>query len=317
MADRFSQQSPRIDHASRPDMQETPRVTKGERLKNYALGKTPQKLKNPTDLQIRLRTGVVYTLATVICLLAGNIPTVLMLSATAGICAGEFFYMLRSDAKLSNELLGIIAAVLYPPATYWFGLTGLAAVSFCLMAALLIWYVFWMHARISDVCTSLFGAMYMGVLLSCAIPMRTSLEAPWGGVLLVVIYFSIWFNDGAAYLVGSRIGKHKLAPRISPKKSWEGFIAGVLVSMLFWFIIRFIPGVTMSVPQSLLFGAVCGVMAVIGDLVESRIKRNLGFKDSGTIMPGHGGLFDRCDSTFLVLVTALVLLKVGGCIAGL
>ena len=76
----------------------------------------------------------------------------------------------------------------------------------------------------------------------------------------------------------------------------------------------YIPGVTMDVVQALFFGLICGLMGVLGDLAESRIKRNSGFKDSGTIMPGHGGLLDRTDSLFLVSVTSAILLVAGGCI---
>ena len=76
----------------------------------------------------------------------------------------------------------------------------------------------------------------------------------------------------------------------------------------------FIPALQMSIPLALLFGLLCGLMEVLGDLAESRIKRNSGFKDSGTIMPGHGGLLDRCDSLFLASVTASFLMVGGGVI---
>ena len=111
------------ERAAREEKRET-RQEKRDRLKQKALNKTPDKLRNPSDLQVRFRTGVIYTAATVICVLAGNIPMVLMLMVVAGICAGEFFYMLRSDAKLPNEMLGIIAAVLYPLSVYIAGLVG-------------------------------------------------------------------------------------------------------------------------------------------------------------------------------------------------
>ena len=290
------------------------RQAKKDKIKDTVRDKTPQKLKNPTDVQVRFRTGFIYVSITVICVLAGNIPTLVLLCLTAGICAGEFYYMLRSDAKLPNEMLGIIAAVLYPVSVYVYGLTGAMLVSLALLLALIVWYVFWLRARVPDVGVSFFGAAYTGLLLSGIVVTRTSLPAPWGGVLVLGIFLSVWANDSFAYLVGSKFGKHKLAPRTSPKKSWEGFIAGLVASMLFWVGLSFIPGVTMSVPQALLFGFVCGLMGVLGDLAESRIKRNSGFKDSGTIMPGHGGLLDRCDSLFLVAVTSAILLVAGGCI---
>ena len=301
------------ERAAREEKRET-RQEKRDRLKQKALDKTPDKLRNPSDLQVRFRTGVIYTAATVICVLAGNIPMVLMLMVVAGICAGEFFYMLRSDAKLPNEMLGIIAAVLYPLSVYIAGLVGAMLVSLALLLALLVWYVFWLRARIPDVGVSFFGAAYTGLLLCGLVIIRVSLPAPWGGVCVLLLFLSVWANDAFAYLVGSKIGRHKLAPRTSPKTSWEGFIAGLVGSVIFWCLMTLVPGITMAIPQSIVFGIISGCMGVLGDLAESRIKRNSGFKDSGTIMPGHGGLLDRSDSLFLTSITAAILLIAGGCI---
>ena len=288
--------------------------TRKERLKNFAQDKTPKKLKNPTNFQVRFRTGFVYIVVSVVCVLASEWTTLALLVATAGITAGEFYYMLRQDAKLPNEMLGIIAAMLYPVSVFFLGLNGALYVSLALLLALIVWYVFWMRARVPDVGVSFFGAAYCGMLLSGIIVVREALPAPWGGVLVLGILLSVWANDSFAYLVGSKFGKHKLAPRTSPKKSWEGFFAGLAGSAVFWCLMTLVPGVTMSIPQAILFGLASGLMGVLGDLAESRIKRNSGFKDSGTIMPGHGGLLDRCDSLFLVAVTSAILLVAGGCI---
>lgn len=294
------------------DPNDSPNAT--GRIKRFALDKTPEKLKNPTDIQVRFRTGFIYIAISVICILVNDVTTLVLLAATAGISAGEFYYMLRSDAKLPNELLGIIAAILYPVSVFFLGLTGALMVSVGLLVALIAWYVFWMRARVPDVGVSFFGAAYTGLLLSGLMLVRMSLPDPWGGVLVLGIFLSVWANDTFAYLVGRKLGKHKLAPRTSPKKSWEGFFAGLVGSMVIWYVLTFIPGVTMDVAQALFFGLVCGLMGVLGDLAESRIKRNSGFKDSGTIMPGHGGLLDRTDSLFLVSVTSAILLIAGGCI---
>lgn len=288
--------------------------TRKERLKNFAQDKTPKKLKNPTNFQVRFRTGFVYIVVSVVCVLASEWTTLALLVAMAGITAGEFYYMLRQDAKLPNEMLGIIAAMLYPVSVFFLGLNGALYVSLALLLALIVWYVFWMRARVPDVGVSFFGAAYCGMLLSGIIVVREALPAPWGGVLVLGILLSVWANDSFAYLVGSKFGKHKLAPRTSPKKSWEGFFAGLAGSAVFWCPMTLVPGVTMSIPQAILFGLASGLMGVLGDLAESRIKRNSGFKDSGTIMPGHGGLLDRCDSLFLVAVTSAILLVAGGCI---
>lgn len=288
--------------------------TRGQKIKQTVQNKTPQKLRNPTDLQVRFRTGFVYVTVSVLCVIINNWTTLLLLMLTAGITAGEFYYMLRSDAKLPNETLGIIAAVLYPVGVFFLGLAGAMLVTLLLLLALIVWYVFWQRARVPDVGVSFFGAAYCGMLLSGILMIRMSLDNPWGGVLVLLIFLSVWGNDSFAYLVGSKFGKHKLAPRTSPKKSWEGFVAGLVASVLFWCVMSFVPGVVMPIPMAIVFGLISGLMGVLGDLAESRIKRNSGFKDSGTIMPGHGGLLDRCDSLFLVSVTAAILLIAGGCI---
>ena len=289
------------------------RAQKTQSLKKRAPDKNPKKLKNASDLQIRFRTALVYTLLTIGCVFAGDIPFVVYLMVVAGICAGEFYYMLRSDAKLPNEMLGIAGAVLFIPAVYFLGINGAVYVSVALLLALLVWYVFWLKARVADVGISFFGAFYTGLLLCGLVLIRQNVEGVWGSLILFLIFLSVWTNDAFAYFVGSRFGKHKLAPRTSPKKSWEGFIAGLVGSAIIWVLISFVPGMQLPVPYAIFCGVICGIAEVIGDLAESRIKRNSGFKDSGTIMPGHGGLLDRCDSLFMASIASAALLYFGGC----
>ena len=197
---------------------------------------------------------------------------------------------------------------------YFLGVVGIMFVTLGFVLAVTVWYVYWLRARVADVGVCVFGAMYTGMQLSGLLFIRMAVGGIWGGVVVLIIFASIWFNDAAAYLVGSRIGKHKLAPRTSPKKSWEGFIAGLIVSMGLWCLLLLVPGVNIELWQCLVFGLICGLTSVLGDLCESRIKRSVGFKDSGTIMPGHGGLFDRCDSLMPTAVAAAILLFGAGCL---
>lgn len=287
---------------------------KSTKARKAVLGKLPSKVAHPSNLAVRTATGAVYILLTVVCVLVSDLTTALYLSLLSAICANEFYYMLRADAKLPNELLGVCAAALFPLVMWLFGISGVCIALAVYVLVLLVWYVFWQPARISDVSVSLFGAVYTGLIMSTALLLRQSLPEPWGAVLVLGLFVSVWGSDAFAYLVGSAIGKHKLAPHISPNKSWEGFIAGLVFAMIVWYLLSFIPGVSLSLPQALIFGLINGLAGVLGDLVESRIKRNSGFKDSGTIMPGHGGLLDRCDSQFLVTLSGAILLVLGGCI---
>lgn len=304
--------STRVTGEPSPKLQKVKKAANTGKQKAYT--KVPDRFKNASNLQVRIRTGVVYIAVSLICVLFNNTTTVLYLCAVSGICAGEFYWMMRQDAKLPNSGIGIIGAVCYPLSVWQMGLSGALLVTVGLMLAVLVWYVYWMRARIGDAAITLFGSIYTGLLLCGLILIRQSLPSPWGGILLLTLLMSVWMNDAAAYAVGHRWGHHKLAPRTSPHKSWEGFIAGLGASVLFWIIMAFIPGVHMDIPLAIVNGLLCGGSGVIGDLAESRMKRNVGVKDSGTIMPGHGGLMDRCDSLIVCSVVAVVLLLVGGCV---
>ena len=277
-------------------------------------GQSPAEAKKKSELKTRVRTGVVYFLVSAVCVIVSKWTTLLLMAVTAGISAYEYCNILRADGKLPNRALTVVAAACYPVAVFFWDWNGAIAVSLIFLLALLIWYVFWLHARITDVALSFFGATFTGLLLCGIVLIRCQVSGIWGGVLVFCILLSVWANDACAYFFGSRFGKHKLAPKISPKKTWEGLVAGLIASVVIWCVIPLIPGVEMRFWQAALFGLLCGVVGVLGDLTVSRIKRNSGVKDSGTILPGHGGMLDRTDSTFLVSVLAALLLIGTGCI---
>jgi phosphatidate cytidylyltransferase len=125
------------------------------------------------------------------------------------------------------------------------------------------------------------------------------------------VFILVWINDTFAYVTGSLFGKHKLLERISPKKTIEGFIGGMFFAFVgAWLLSRFYPD--LSLINWLVFAAIVSVFGVLGDLIESMFKRQAGVKDSGNLIPGHGGLLDRLDSVifaapfiFLYLVSVL------------
>lgn len=268
-----------------------------------------------SDLFIRLRSGVIYAFCVLVGSLLGNLATMIMLAVAAGICSFEFYLMLRSDAKLPNETIGILGAVAYPVSYYFLGINGCLYATAGLIILLMFWYIFWLPSRISDVCISFFGATYTGGLLTCLLSMRMAVQSGeiWGGLFVIFLLTTVSVNDGFAYLFGKKFGKHRLSPHISPKKSWEGFFAGLIFSTAIWCVLLIFPGIKIELWQCIVFGLACGCAGVVGDLVESRMKRNSGVKDSGRLMPGHGGLLDRVDSIFLVSLTAAFLMYTAGC----
>lgn len=264
--------------------------------------------KKKSDLGPRVISAIVYGVLVIVCMLLSKWTALLFISASAGMCAFELFRMLRADAKLPNELIGICTAVCYPISVVFFGLHGMLAIALLSFLALAGWFVFFPRARMQDVAVSFFGSCYCGMSLGCLMALRVAVPGFWGGVFALGIMCCVWAEDVFAYLVGRKIGKHKMAPKISPKKSWEGFIAGIVATMLMWYALSFIPGVGITALESIGLGIVCGCAAVLGDLFESRIKRGAGFKDSGNIMPGHGGILDRTDSLIMVSMVAAVAL---------
>jgi phosphatidate cytidylyltransferase len=131
-------------------------------------------------------------------------------------------------------------------------------------------------------------------------------------LLMMGILWMVWTSDTSAYLIGSRIGRTKLFPRISPNKTWEGTVGGVVLSaavgLLLGFVMPLLGFDELSVPVWVGLGLICGVFGTLGDLLESMLKRNLGVKDSGGLLPGHGGFLDRFDALVLVLPFAVLYL---------
>lgn len=269
---------------------------------------------NPRTLLVRVCSGAVYVAINVIALLWGKVPTAIVMSITAAITCWEFYRLMRSDAKLPNQVIGVPFALLLPVCAlanpvYLIGLI------FLLLMFLGIWYVSNLRVRITDVAVTLFGVLYTSLML-CAIVMIRAADLPgWGPAILTIgVMVSVWVNDSFAYLVGSRFGRHPLVPKISPKKSWEGLAGGIVGSVVAWLVLALIPATHVTWQVALVAGVACGVVGVIGDLVESRIKRGAGVKDSGNLIPGHGGLLDRSDSMLFVAIAAYFILHLMGVI---
>jgi phosphatidate cytidylyltransferase len=122
----------------------------------------------------------------------------------------------------------------------------------------------------------------------------------WGGYTVISILACIWICDTAAQFVGLRFGKHKLSPRVSPNKSWEGAVSGFVAAIGAAVLSRYLLLPFFSVEESIVIGFVVGVFGQLGDLAESLLKRDAGVKDSSAIIPGHGGMLDRFDSLLFV-----------------
>jgi phosphatidate cytidylyltransferase len=129
---------------------------------------------------------------------------------------------------------------------------------------------------------------------------QADISADLGGFFVIFAFGLAWFTDAGAYFVGNSMGKRKLLPRVSPSKSVEGALGGMAVALIAAFVARATIVPMLSLLDAFLLGLLAPAMAVLGDLVESLMKRDVKIKDTSHVFPGHGGMLDRFDSVFFV-----------------
>jgi phosphatidate cytidylyltransferase len=147
----------------------------------------------------------------------------------------------------------------------------------------------------------LLGIFYIGLFSSTLVLIRehfaySDFLYSEGGYLIISLMVTIWICDSAAFFIGSAFGRHKLFPRVSPNKSWEGAAAGFIFSVITMIAANSLVLDTIDLFDSVVIGLIIGIFGQVGDLIESLIKRDASVKDSSKLIPGHGGIFDRFDS---------------------
>jgi phosphatidate cytidylyltransferase len=258
------------------------------------------------ELGKRLGVALVGIPLTVLAAYMGGYWLASFVAAFAGLAAWEFSVMYASSGVPADRwVAGALAAALVlmavsgPSANYTVAVTVLT-----LGAAVIVMMRAPPEARAGlKTIVTLFAALYAGMLLTFAIWLRgTDPTAPgWRGAAILFMPVAItWLGDTAAYSVGRAIGRHKMAPRTSPNKTWEGAVAGLVASALgavvYAELTQSVVGWTLPVTAIAALGALVSIVGQFGDLFESHFKRDCGVKDSSQLLPGHGGALDRVDS---------------------
>lgn len=269
---------------------------------------------NLKDIFTRAGAGTIYILVILLGLLGGRFSFLAVFGAILGSGLFEFYRMVEKDtahaiSKIFNILMGVvifISVFLY-----------LESIHIYLLPVFILTYLLILIASaiflrrddiLHGIIYSVFGQVYITMPLSLLMfisysPDMANNEYNWVPVLALFVF--LWVNDTAAYFIGSLIGKHKLIEHISPKKSIEGFIAGIFFTLLASLIFaRLYPGFTPIFWMGL--SVVVALFGTLGDLFESLIKRTCNVKDAGDLIPGHGGILDRIDS-LLVAIPAVFL----------
>ena len=260
----------------------------------------------------RLISGILLVIAALLTIISGDYVLFFTLLCISLIGMQELYKAMgiHEDRTGLLEIVGYLGAVLYYISLLLgFESYGLMAVLVSLILVMFVYVFTYPKYHANQVMAAFFGVVYVAVMLSFILMTR---NLPDGKFIVWLIFLCSWGCDTCAYCVGMLIGKHKMAPVLSPKKSVEGGVGGVVGAALLGVIYA-----AATQGPMVEYAVICGIGALIsmvGDLAASAIKRNQGIKDYGKLIPGHGGILDRFDS---VIFTAPVIYYLAKIILGI
>ncbi|MBQ3007059.1 MAG: phosphatidate cytidylyltransferase [Clostridia bacterium] len=288
-------------------------------------------------MKVRIITGVISALIVIMLLVFTGLGYQGVMSIPMGAIAAIAAYEMMRVSKCKNKVLTVVSMIVAAigPAYVDFGLQKYIPIP---LSTVLIIYVvllliimlkFYEKTKFEHVALALFGSVAIPGALGTFFKVRDLcvvypelFQRSHCVFLILSAMYCAWMSDTWAYFVGSKLGKHKLAPKISPKKSVEGAIGGVFGTTLFCVVTYFICDYTcfrndtLNVWMVLLGAIILAILGMCGDLSASVIKRNFGEKDFGNLFPGHGGVLDRIDSFLVTMPAMYVMLEIGLAIAG-
>ena len=284
---------------------------------------------------IRTITGIIFVAAIVACFLRPE-AMVLLFSIVTGMTIWEFTGLVNEREHVTvNRFICTVAGVYFFYAMTYFCSDLYAGVAKSVVfIPYLVTIIYLLISElylkqddpIQDWAYTMLSQMYIALPFSLlnvlAFTANSSGVVVFNTLLPLSVFIFLWVNDTGAYCIGSLLGRHKLFPRISPAKSWEGSIGGALFVLAIAYGIGWLDNMEiadaehtstvfmgmLSIPEWLGLGLTVAVFGTWGDLVESLLKRTLGVKDSGSILPGHGGMLDRFDSSLLAIPAAVIYL---------
>ena len=278
------------------------------------------------QLITRTITGVLFVAIILVCFLK-PMSMILLFALATGMTVWEFTGLVNNrDNVQTNRFICTVAGVFLFLAVSGF-CSDLTPSSVFIPYLLTVIYLFisglFTHTDdpINDWAYSMMSQMYIALPFSClsVLAFRATItgDVTYNMLLPVSVFIFLWANDTGAYCTGSLIGKHKLFPRVSPAKSWEGSIGGGILVMIIAALMSWADeshtfeslGATetgLTIVEWMGLGLTVVIFGTLGDLVESLFKRKLGIKDSGNILPGHGGMLDRFDSSLMAIPAAVV-----------
>lgn len=272
------------------------------------------------NLIVRTITGIFFVVAIVACFL-NRVAMELMFAFITGLTLWEYTGLANNikDVRI-NRLISTVAGVYFFLAVGGFcsGMVPTGAVFIPYLLTVVYLFISELYTKaatpINNWAYTMLGQMYIALPFSMinvlAFNATPDGQVAFNYIIPLSVFVFLWANDSGAYCFGSLFGRHKLFPRISPGKSWEGSIGGAITVMAAACILASWLGESspLTLAQWIGLGLVAVVFGTWGDLVESLFKRTLGIKDSGNILPGHGGMLDRFDSSLMAMPAAVLYL---------
>ena len=276
------------------------------------------------NLVIRSITGVLFVVCMVSCFLNPR-AMVFLFALITGLSIWEYCGLVNQKEDVTvNRFITTVAGVYFFLAVAGFrtGIVGNFVVFVPYLLTIIYLFIGGLYTAnknaINDWAYTMLSQMYIALPFSMinVLAFETSAfdgQIHYDMLLPLSVFIFLWTNDTGAYCSGSLFGKHKLFPRVSPGKSWEGSIGGAIIVLAVAWLIGYLDAQNsntsgLTIPQWMGLGLVVVVFGTWGDLVESLFKRTLGVKDSGNILPGHGGMLDRFDSSLMAMPAAVIYL---------
>lgn len=281
-------------------------------------------------MKTRVITGLVGLVAVLGWLMSMYTP---IFTAVLAVVSAIGVYELLKAFEVKNIILKVLCTAVSFVVPFYFSYRNTVdiplfpVITLLILSALIIMVLDFKNLKFEQIVCSLFGAVFVPAALSCVILFRdTYINFPDAykrndGIFFILFaFFCCWLSDTFAYFAGRKFGKHKLAPVISPKKTVEGAIGGIVctavlnTALFFVFKLNFDLSESISLPLILISSVCLSVISIFGDLTASTIKRHHGIKDFGNILPGHGGVMDRFDSSCFVFPSLYAIISIANAI---
>ena len=270
------------------------------------------------NVTVRAISGTAFIVVMVACLLFDKFLFAGLMVLIMSVMLLEFYHITMGNSYTFSKILAILAgiilfAILFASSTYHIPMRFIALVMipvFIVMISSLYVRDKEEYGKLSNIYT---GLLYIAVPIALGNLIAFDKAGNFSGNLLLCFFIIIWCSDVGAFSFGISLGKKfpkKLFPSVSPKKTWIGFIGGVISSVLAAFVLYKVGLLKFPLMHSLILATIMSVAGVYGDLFESQWKRVYGVKDSGNIIPGHGGLLDRFDSTLMAMPFGAIYLAI-------